>query len=285
VTLYGDQDTTVQWCLISESLWESHHEKGAHGMGGVWGGRRGSYHHNLLAHHNSRNPRFAGNDPPIDHRNNVIYNWGNNSAYGGENSQVNMVGNYYKPGPASSKSSRNRVLDGSAAGGRWFISGNFVVGDPAVTADNWLGVHRTYAPIAQMRVAEPFPYAAVRTQSAEEAYELVLAHSGATLPRRDPLDARVINEVRAGTARFGKKFRGGGVGIIDSQDDVGGWPRLESLPPPADSDHDGMPDAWESAHRLDPQNPQDGAGDRDNDGYTNVEEYLNSLVPPESYGL
>jgi hypothetical protein len=285
VTLYANEDTTVQWCLVSESLWESHHQKGAHGMGGVWGGRRGSYHHNLLAHHNSRNPRIAGGDPPVDYRNNVIYNWGNNSAYGGENSQVNMVGNFYKPGPATSQGSRNRILDGPNAGSRWYLADNFVEGDPTVTADNWLGVHRLVAPIEQIRADEPFPFAPVRTQSAAEAYSLVLSQVGATLPRRDAVDARVIDEVRTGTARFGKKFRDGGVGIVDSQDDVGGWPLLESATPPIDSDHDGMPDAWESVRGLDPQNPKDGAEDRDGDGYTNVEEYLNSLVPPENYGL
>jgi hypothetical protein len=112
----------------------------------------------------------------------------------------------------------------------------------------------------------------------------VLEQVGATLPRRDPLDARIVEEVRTGTARFGKTYEGGGRGIIDSQSDVGGWPTLSSVPAPSDRDHDGMPDAWEAAHQLDPDDPKDGPKDRDGDGYSNVEEYLNSLVPAANHG-
>jgi hypothetical protein len=284
VTFYGNQNVTVQWCLIGESLRASHHEKGAHGFGGIWGGKNGSYHHNLLAHHSSRNPRFAGNDPPIDFRNNVIYNWGYNSAYGGENSAVNIVANYYKPGPATKSGCRNRILDGSGSGGRWYITGNFVDGDATVTADNWRGVHKAYAALRVLRATEPFASAPVRTQTAADAYSQVLAQVGATLPRRDLWDARVVEEVRTGTAHFGKTYEGGGRGIIDSPADVGGWPVLTSSPAAPDRDHDGIADAWESTHGLDPTDPNDGPRDRDGDGYTNVEEYLNALVPAAAFG-
>jgi len=94
VSFYGTEDLTIQWCLISESLCFSHHEKGRHGYGGIWGGKRSSFHHNLLAHHSSRTPRFAGKDDYVDHRNNVIYNWGFNSAYGAESGRINLIANY-----------------------------------------------------------------------------------------------------------------------------------------------------------------------------------------------
>jgi pectate lyase len=119
----------------------------------------------------------------------------------------------------------------------------------------------------------------IHQQTAEEAYRLVLQHAGASLPRRDPIDARIIEEVRTGTAQFGETYGGGGKGIIDSQDAVGGWPELSSKAAPLDTDGDGMPDAWENGHGLDPDDVADGSNDQDNDGYTNVEEYLNGTDP------
>ena len=130
-----------------------------------------------------------------------------------------------------------------------------------------------------MRAGEPFPAAAVETQAAEDAYALVLAHAGADLPVRDSLDARIVEEVRTGTATYGETYGGGGKGIIDSQAAVGGWPELRSAPPPADSDHDGMPDAWEAKYGLDPEGAADGSEDLDRDGYTHVEEFLNGTDP------
>jgi hypothetical protein len=96
---------------------------------------------------------------------------------------------------------------------------------------------------------------------------------------RDAVDRRIVEEVRTGTARFGATYKGGGKGLIDSQRDVGGWPELRSLPAPADSDHDGLPDDWERAHGLDPLDPSDGARPAPGEGYTQLELYLNSLVP------
>ena len=125
---------------------------------------------------------------------------------------------------------------------------------------------------------EPYTVAPVRTQSAEEAFEYVLQNAGASLAR-DSVDARIMNEARAGTAKYGATWQGGGKGIIDSPKDVGGWPELTSKPAPADTDGDGIPDEWEVSHGLDPKSKDDGVLDRNRDGYTNVEEYLNSLVP------
>lgn len=283
LSLYNSRNITIQWCIISESLWESVHKKGHHGYGGGWGANGASFHHNLIAHHSSRNPRFS--DEPqgtIDYRNNVVYNWGYNSTYGGEGSHVNMINNYYKPGPATKATVRGRLLQPSTEDktkktwtNKFYLDGNFMFGSPAVTADNWTGVHE--APLDQVRAAKPFPFAPVKTQTAEEAFKLVLDGVGATLPRRDPLDARIVEEVRSGTAKYGENYEGGGKGIINSQTAVGGWPALKSAPAPVDSDHDGMPDAWERAHGLNPDDPADGALDRDGDGFTNVEEYLNGI--------
>ena len=280
VSFYENKNVTIQWCLISESLWESHHSKGAHGYGGIWGGTNASLHHNLFAHHSSRNPRFAGDDQNIDYRNNVIYNWGFNSAYGGERATVNMIANYYKYGPGTQETKRNRIVQPSNENGRWYVADNYVTGFPDVTAENWNGGVQGEHALKPIRATKPFPFAPVTTQSAEEAYRLVLANVGATLPKRDAHDARIIEEVRTGTARYGETWEGGGKGIINSQKAVGGWPELKSAPAPPDADHDGMPDEWEKARGLNPNDASDSAKDRDGDGYTNVEEYMNTLIRP-----
>ena len=289
VSVYRGEDVTVQWCLISESLRESVHDKGAHGFGGIWGGQRASYHHNLLAHHSSRNPRIAGREPFtqfVDLRNNVIYNWGYNSVYGGEGDvRINLVNNVFKPGPATRENVRARVAnpyegdEGPEGLERWWIAGNLVIGAPDVTADNWLGVHPDKNfPLDHFRAKGPFEVAPVRTDSAALAYRRVLKHVGAFLPRRDAHDERIVAEVESGTTTYGGTY-GEGLGIIDSQETVGGWPDLAAGQPPPDTDHDGMPDAWETRYALDPDDPADGPVDGDDDGYTNLEEFLNATDP------
>lgn len=284
VSFYNNENITIQWCLISESLRDSNHQKGPHGFGGIWGGNNASYHHNLLAHHSSRNPRFASEQKNIDYRNNVIYNWGYNSAYGGEGSIVNMVANYYKAGPATNKGKENRIVQISENKSRWYIKDNYVFGYPEITADNWNGgVHiaKDDVNLETIRADKPFPSMLVETQTAEEAYKLVLVDAGANLPKRDSLDARIIEEVRTGTAKYGETYAGGGKGIIDSPKAVGGWPKLNSSDPPADRDNDGMPDEWELKYGLNPDDPSDNILDKDGDGYTNIEEYLNNTDPTE----
>jgi pectate lyase len=286
VSIYsGARNITVQWCLMSESLYESVHTKGHHGFGGIWGGQNASWHHNLLAHHSSRNPRIVGKsvgDQLVDLRNNVIYNWGYNSTYGGDGDvRVNLINNIYKPGPATREGVRARVANPSKGDqpNNWWIAGNFVFGSPEVTADNWRGVHPSGGiPAGDFRASKPFEAAAVTTQPAEKAFELILKTAGATLPRRDSLDARIVEETRTGTARFGGAY-GESKGIIDSPETVGGWPELESLPAPEDSDGDGMPDEWELRFGLNPRDPSDGPQDKDGDGYTSLEEYLNGTDP------
>ena len=301
LSFYGYDSLTIQWCLISESLYNSYDPKGTHGYGGIWGGFNSTYHHNLFAHHSSRNPRFSGPTPAgsgtdssqnLDFRNNVIYNWGFNSSYGGEESEINIVNNYYKYGPATKSSVKSRIFNPYGAGdstGTFYIAGNYVDGDTGVTNNNWKGVVPEY-PGFRMSTAvasTPFPFPEVTTNTPDVAYTLVLANAGATLPKRDTLDNRIIYEVAHRTATFSghthayEKANGLDTtvphGIIDSQADVGGWPTLNSLPAPSDSDHDGMPDAWEIAHGLNPYDPAD-RNIVDASGYTKLEEYLNELA-------
>lgn len=156
MSVYMCENVTIQWCMISESLFASNHEKGWHGFGGIWGNNYATYHHNLIACHSSRNPRFASGAGYNDYRNNVIYNWGYNSCYGGEKDHpanndtfgsfhVNMVGNYYKPGPATQPGRvAYRIVSPTSRGsadnyGKWYVEGNTVEGNAAVTADNWAG--------------------------------------------------------------------------------------------------------------------------------------------------
>lgn len=309
VSLYHGENVTVQWSLISESLYASGHVKGHHGFGGIWGSNYSTYHHNLLAHHSSRNPRFASGCGYTDYRNNVVFNWGYNSTYGGEKQQqgnpqfshcdINMVGNYYKPGPATipgevshrfaSPSSRDEAEDF----GRWFIAGNVMHGKSDVTGENWDGgVQPRHGDthIAVLKADEPWPAMPIREQTAEEAFGDVLRDVGATLPKRDVIDRRIVDETRRGEATYeGAGYRKARPeintskpsGIIDSPQDVGGWPDLASSPPPSDSDADGMPDAWEEKFGLDPRTATDPTLDSDGDGYTNVEEYLNGTDPTQ----
>jgi hypothetical protein len=294
LSYYGNDYVTVQWCIISESLYNSNHPKGAHGYGGIWGGHdHTSFHHNLLAHHSSRNPRLSGLGTTVacfnvDLRNNVIYNWGFNSAYGGEASTANFVNNYYKPGPATKSGVRSRIYNPSDTLGRWYIQGNFVEGNPTVSNDNWAGgVNPGIAPkdINSIRATSPFPALPVTTHTPQQAFDLVMLYAGSSYPTRDSVDRRIVNETRNGTVTYGGRtyaiaqgFDTTKVyGIIDSQLDVGGWPVLNSQPAPIDTDHDGMPDDWELAHQLNPNNPED-RNQLGPDGYTMLETYLNQLV-------
>ena len=276
-TFYGNHNFTMQWCLISESLRKSVHVKGQHGYGGIWGGDGASFHHNLLAHHDSRNPRFchpgitevAG---VIDFRNNVIYNWGGNSSYGGDTRTINMINNYYKPGPATMKN-RSRIFQPYAPYGKFYVDGNYVEGQEKVTADNWKGVEpKTEVDKSELKVNAPFEFESVSTQSATKAYQLVLAGAGASLVR-DAIDRRIVKEVTDGTYTYGNK------GLIDSQKQVGGFLKVPSQTSvELDSDNDGMPDLWEVDHDLDPNDPSDAAIYKLDKQNTNIEVYINSLV-------
>lgn len=311
MSIYFCTNMTVQWCLVAESLYNSYHfvdgttnQYGAHGFGGIWGSQFGSYHHNLLADHSSRNPRFSSGCQFTDYRNNVIYNWGYNSCYGGEQQQVgdpnhsfstiNMVANYYKPGPATKPSVETyRIANPdyrtvTTDYGQWFVTNNVMIGNPAVTADNWNGGVQPQGgsgDIPLVKLNAPWPAMAIAQQTAAEAYSNILDNVGAILPQRDSEDTRLVQETRFGTNTYEGVYKYSNSvpniskisGIIDSQTQVGGWPVLISTAAPADTDHDGMPDAWEIAHGLNPNNAADRNGDYDNDGFSNLEEYLNEL--------
>jgi hypothetical protein len=298
VSFYANENFTLQWCILAESLRNSVHDKGTHGYGGIWGGVKASFHHNLLANHDSRNPRFDGGyrsgtgvspkgKDKVDYRNNVIYNWGGNSAYGGENGEYNMVNNYYKPGPATASSKSKRIMQVSketgdittyAPGyGTFYISGNYVVGNATVTADNWNGGVDFDSGVtkAMAQKTAPWDAIAIPAHTAEQAYNAVLLYGGASL-KRDAVDTRIIQHTKNGT--FSAPGSNGSTnGLIDTQGDVGGWPTLAQTTPPIDTDGDGMPDDWETANKLDPKKANANGKDLST-GYDNIEVYLNSLV-------
>ncbi|MBP7051750.1 MAG: polysaccharide lyase [Phycisphaerae bacterium] len=280
---------TIQWCISSEAL-----NAGNHAFGGTWGGRDSTFHHNLFACNTGRNPSI-GMSGEFDYRNNVIFNWRHRTMDGGdETSLLNVIDNYYKPGPATNENMRSTIARieqrnmyspgrlweaggwyPKTAGrpGKWYVAGNIVEGYPDVTADNWKGMQ---GPEETARVNTPFEGWPARQETAMEAFQSVLAKAGATRPRRDAIDARITETVRTGKVAVGN-------GIINDPREVGGYPDYAFSPGdvPADSDHDGMPDEWEKTHQLSPAEPTDGNLDSDQDGYTNVEEYLNGTNPRE----
>lgn len=327
VSIYENENTSLQWNIISESLRLSSHSKGAHGYGGIWGGVNASFHHNLFAHHDSRTPRFGpGTSTQLreltDMRNCVIYNWTGNGCYGAEAMKVNIVNNFYKPGPGTpSGSKRGRIVaidkkinlsstDGfypiNNKFGQFFIDGNVVDGSTSsgsnltvcnnATANNWdYGAYNQFASQygtvsaaekAAMKVATPFDAGFVSTHTAAKAYEKVLAYAGASLSR-DTYDQRIVTETSNGTAPF-KGLSPSNVspypkpGIIDSQydlkpagagDEWSPWPTLQQTEAPVDTNRDGIPDGW-----LESNYPGKTSTDINEEGYTYLELYLNSLV-------
>jgi pectate lyase len=291
------RNLTIQWCISSEGL-----NPRNHAFGGTWGGRDSTFHHNLFASNTARNPSI-GMSGDFDFRNNVLFNWRHRTIDGGdETSRINLINNYFKPGPATLPSMaaviarierRDMYSPGRAwaAGdwypreprrpGKWYVAGNYMHGSAEVTADNWKGMKSTDReddPELEFlaRVNTPFEGWPVKQRTAREAFEAVLAKAGATLPRRDAVDARVVDSVR--TLKLATPD-----GIVDDPAQVGGYPELRFDPAevPLDSDGDGMPDDWERAHGLDPHDPSDGPADADGDGYTNLEEFLNGTDPNE----
>lgn len=291
--MYDTKNTTVQWCIVSEGLYEAGHMKGHRSYGGVWGGQYASYHHNLIAHLNNRAIRFNGARAHdtfalIDYRNNIIYNWGNaNAAYGGEVniaggvSQVNIVNNYYRPGPAAPAELKfvhaSYQKENSKGTGEWFVDGNIMEGDKLLTKRNKQGVDLREAGSPSGAISDKaFPVSiSLPIETAKESYENVLKYVGAIFPKRDAVDERVVNETKTGTAIGKGSF--GKPGIIDNVSVVGGWPEYKSTAAPVDTDKDGMPDAWETKKGLNPNDASDG-NKKDASGFTMLEIYLNELV-------
>ena len=304
-SFYGNEDFTLQHCIISESLRVSVHGKGTHGYGGLWGGNNASFHHNLLIHHDSRNPRFDHDylctaRGPVHFINNVIYNWGGNSGYGGESGpgtdprQINIVNNWYRPGDASSNRARivnpttkcsncNHDDQYSVTPGLFYVSGNFMYGSDKVSSDNWEGVEPDDKNLKENVRSDKFMGCHKGTlHNAADAMKSVLSYAGASLSR-DRIDTRLAKETREGSYTY-KGSKGGTKGLIDTQEDVGGWPAYkasdEQLAMVADTDLDGIPDWYESLFGLDGKSASDAAQSTiDPDGrYTNLEMYLHYLV-------
>jgi hypothetical protein len=298
LTVYRGDSLTLQWNMISEPLNYSYHfETGdtdfeSHGFGGIWGAKHGTFHHNLFAHSKSRNPRFAGNSTygageveSADFRNNVLYNWGLYTIYGGDGGQYNVVNNYFKYGPSTGTSTKYRIVnvDSSASFpyAKYYLAGNYVDGSPTNTNNNWLGAQMLSGnanDTVKSKVASPFlpAYLPSYTDEASVAYDTVLKGVGATIPRRDTLDERIVSNVRLRQGRL-IDVQGGYPHGTPYAQTVNAWPTLNSLPAPTDTDHDGMPDAWEVTNSLNPNDASD-RGLTATNGYTNLENYLNSIT-------
>ncbi|MDO5446589.1 MAG: dockerin type I domain-containing protein [Prevotellaceae bacterium] len=315
LSLCGVRQSTAQWCLVAQSLVNAGHSKGAHGYGGNWGGAKVSYHHNLLMHHSSRVPRLGPRyttqlEELMDMRCNVFYNWGGEGCYGGEAQDVNIVNNYYKPGPTTATLSKAKQLRMACVGirtnsyiksypdyaptlhkwGHFFVEGNVNPDNESVTKDNWIyGIYNqissskndglfTQTTKDTMRLHEPLEYLPTTTHTAEKAYEKVLQYAGASLSR-DSYDEIMVADAESGEATY----TGEGLtpGLINNQDDCGGWPTLKTSSRKKDSDNDGIPDDWETANGMNPYSAADSKNytiDSEKKYYTNIEVYLNWLV-------
>ncbi|MDN3668078.1 polysaccharide lyase [Echinicola jeungdonensis] len=281
---------TIQWTISSEAL-----DARGHAFGGTWGGNPSTFHHNLFACNTARNPSI-GMSGAFDFRNNVIFNWRHRTMDGGdETSLINVINNYYKPGPATNEDmlavfarveERSMYSPGSAWAeggwypkeenrpGKWYVAGNIMDGNKEITENNWEGMRGSER---LARVNTPFVGWPVSPhETAQNAFLSVLKKAGATLPRRDAVDKRVTEMVATGKPMTE-------TGILKDISEVGGYPSLNYDPDevPSDMDGDGMPDEWENKYNFNPENPADGAIDSDGDGYTNVEEFLNGTDPKE----
>lgn len=289
-TWYDVHDITIQWNIFSEGLNCSINSKGCHSKGVLLGGYASdenkdkpgaynlSFHHNLMAHDGERNP-YIKVSGVVDVVNNVAYNpFGTFShidmIYQLAPDQVNYVGNYYKPGPNTEVKYGIRAINPGAAGAGIFVSGNI---GPQRENNSLPDINIVNPDSRQYVVSTPFSAGSITTTSALEAYEQVLADAGANkgldcdgtvVTRRDAIDMRIVNDVQNGTGK-----------IIDDPAQVGGWLTIGPATPCADSDHDGMPDAWEQKYRLNPNDPSDASKDANEDGYTNIEEFLNGTRP------
>lgn len=324
-SFYGNTNFTMQWCILSESLWHSIHEKESHGYGGIWGGSPATFHHNLLAHHSNRTPRLCGSRysnradmEKVDLCNNVIYNWTSEGAYGAQGGYYNIMNNYYKLGPASAQDDTHArfftayIDDGknnqnAGVFGYFYVNGNIMDNTrvdlssrqqseiASANANNtsstaFVVKNGERAPsdlLVDTRIDILTDYSFM--QSAADAYEAVLAYAGAwtcgwrsdgyIIPERDKIDKRIISETNNGTYSTNAS-NGGGYGLIDSQiDTIEKWDEYITVTSTlVDTDKDGMPDEWEIAKGLNPNDATDGTRYNLDADYTNLEVYLNSLV-------
>ncbi|MEY4336024.1 MAG: hypothetical protein RLZZ45_943 [Bacteroidota bacterium] len=287
MSIYGGDSTTLQWNLIAEPLNYSYHfEEGDkdwenHGYGGIWGGAHLSAHHNLFAHCVSRNPRFNGArmgsaEELVDFRNNVVYNWQNKAIYGGEGGRYNVVGNYFKTGPDTKPNSRNNFLDPSTTAalgyGKWYVSDNFLEGNVEINRDNMKGV-TTLA--GEVYISSPHESIALPAISPMDAYRNVVRSVGASY-ERDEFDKRIIMEMKMAKGRI-IDVQGGFPHGTPYEKTISAWPKLNAAPSKADTDKDGIPDEWEISNGTNHQQ-FDSHQFKLQQGYTNIEVYLNSLI-------
>jgi hypothetical protein len=307
---------TLQWNMSSEAL-----NVYNHAFGGTWGGRNSSFHHNLFACNTGRNPSI-GMSYDFNFVNNVLFNWRHRTVDGGDKgSFYNIINNYYRSGPAvNSGTVQYRILQPAATPskqdskpkfGRAYVTGNMIEGNKRVSDDNWAGGVQFVAGgskeyptistnsavtnlIAEVRSDSPFPMAPLRIESAKEAYRHVLEFAGATLPRRDPVDLRIIRAVKTRKVwSAGKEFMPApmkglaknnwgvaGNGIITDVSQIGGYPEYKGAPI-KDLCADGIPLSWKREYHLDVNDASLAQKDLLGDGYTVMDKYLDGLSPRE----
>lgn len=305
----GTVNITIQNSIFSEAL-----DTWNHAFGSTLGGENCTFMRNLWADNAARNPSIGWNGI-FNFANNVVFNWVHRSTDGGDyTAMFNIINNYYKPGPLTplKEPISYRILKPESGRsklpyvvfGRAYVEGNIVEGNERVTRNNWDGgiqvegkdgelmsFDKAKVYFDAMRVRKPMPMPPITILPANEAYNYVLNNAGASLPKRDPVDARIVQQVRTGKIDYKTNvklpetqfkhrrlpidsYKGG---IITDISQVGGYPDYKGKPY-KDSDNDGMPDDWESKNGLNPKDASDASADKNNDGYTNIEDYLNSVV-------
>ena len=299
-------NVTIQNTISSEGL-----DTYNHAFGSTIGGLNSTFVRNLWANNISRNPSI-GMYGSFNFVNNVLFNWWNRSLDGGDyRSMFNIINNYFKPGPITPEGEpiSYRILKPESGYmepktfGRAYVTGNYVVGSKEVTVNNWNGgvqiENKSFDEakdyLELIKQEKPFPMAHVTIMKAEEAYNFVLDNVGATLPKRDAVDERIISYVKSGKIPYkdglentiGKEFIKRRLpadsykkGIITHPDQVGGYPKYKGKAY-KDSDGDGISDRWELTYGLNPKDPTDANKDLNGDGYTNIEKYINGINPLE----
>lgn len=298
----GTVNITIQNSIFSEAL-----DTWNHAFGSTLGGENCTFMRNLWADNAGRNPSIGWNGI-FNFVNNVVFNWVHRSTDGGDyRAMFNIINNYYKPGPLTPKNSPvgHRILKPESGRsklsyrvyGRAYVNGNIMEGNERVTKDNWDGGVQVEEQSDageykdHMKWNKPLPMPELTIMPAKEAFDYVLNNAGATLPRRDAVDARVVEQVKTGKIKYLQNVKlpetqfkhrrlpidSYKQGIITDVSQVGGYPEYRGTPY-KDADKDGMPDEWETRHGLNPKNAADASADRNKDGYTNIEEYLNSVV-------
>ena len=298
---------SIQNSIFSECL-----DMYNHAFGATIGGHNSTFARNVFACNISRNCS-VGMNGSFNFINNTVFNWWNRTVDGGDNtSYMNVINNNYKPGPITPegkpiawrivKVENGRSPEGRGQFGRAYVSGNKTWGNAEVTADNWKGgvqagdqfvTEENEQLWTMVHMEKPFEMAPVTIMPTDEAYDFVMKHAGASFPKRDAVDTRMMKQVKTGKIFYAKDAKehqplyvkrrlpadSYKQGIITDPQQVGGLPTYKSVAGPVDSDKDGMPDQWEEKYGLNPNDASDANGDLSGDGYTNIEKYINGIDP------